>query len=147
MKQESANCNYSQSYNLLYRAMCFSVMVFGPSVPQSPGVLMPGLHPQNSDIMVLGYLLGMGNFEISLGDFDMHSRLRTTTLDIKIISGYGPWICAPRWFLKTNYQNMKKCYWLTYISEKDSKIFKCITKFSILHSFNFLPSKGAKLIQ
>lgn len=108
MKQESANCNYSQSYNLLYRAMCFSVMVFGPSVPQSPGVLMPGLHPQNSDIMVLGYLLGMGNFEISLGDFDMHSRLRTTTLDIKIISGYGPWILCPQMILKNKLSEYEK---------------------------------------
>ena len=57
------------------------MMVLRPPTPESPGLLMPGSQPQNSDIIGLGYSLGVGNFLNSLRDLDVHSRLRTTTLD------------------------------------------------------------------
>lgn len=56
-------------------------MVLGPLTPESSGVLMPASHRQNSDVMDLGHSLGMGNFLNSLGDSDVHSRLRVTSLD------------------------------------------------------------------
>lgn len=57
------------------------MMVLRPPTPESPRVLMPESQPQNSDIIGLGYSLGVGSFLNSLHDLDVHSRLRTTTLD------------------------------------------------------------------
>ena len=91
-KQENANCNYSQSYNLSSKVMfslsngswtMHAIIIWGSDAWAAP----PEFWHNGA-----AYILSMGNFEISLGDTDVHSRLTTTTLDIKRISGHGPWI-------------------------------------------------------